>query len=187
MTEAPEPRQTQDEAALRESEERFRLATESAGVGILDYDVAADRSVWSPEVCAVLGIQPGGSATLAEALTFVHPDDRARVERAVGAAIDPRGSGAFTEEFRIRRADTGETRWVWSVCRTRFEGDGDSRRAVRIIGVMTDITARRHNEEKHSFLLTLADTLRPIGDPLVVQETAARLLGEHLQVNRVGY
>jgi PAS domain S-box-containing protein len=43
------------------------------------------------------------------------------------------------------------------------------------------------SEERQAFLLRLSDALRPLGDPLEMQETAARLLGEHLQVNRVGY
>src|SRR6185369_548527 len=181
------PDKPQGDAALRESEERFRLATESGGVGILDYDVTADRGRWAPEVCAVLGVPPDNVITLADALTFVHADDRARVERAIAAALDPRGSGSFAEEFRIHRADTGESRWVSCACRTRFEGEGDGRCAARFTGVVTDITVRKQTAERHSFLLRLADALRPISDPLDAQETAARLLGEHLQVNRVGY
>lgn len=47
--------------------------------------------------------------------------------------------------------------------------------------------ALRNSEERHAFLLTLADALRPLSDSGEVQETAARLLGEHLGVNRVGY
>ena len=38
-----------------------------------------------------------------------------------------------------------------------------------------------------AFLLKLADALRPLSDPLEVQEAAVRLVGEHLQVSRVGY
>src|SRR5216117_768550 len=102
-----------DQEALRASEERPRRATQSgAGVGVLDYDVVADRGLWLPEVCHLLGIPVGGSTTLAESLAFCHPYDRDRVERAMAAAIDPRGSGAFVEEFRIHLTDTGEWRWV---------------------------------------------------------------------------
>jgi PAS domain S-box-containing protein len=43
------------------------------------------------------------------------------------------------------------------------------------------------SEERLFFLLQLNDALRPLSDPAEVQEAAARLLGEHLQVNRVGY
>lgn len=43
------------------------------------------------------------------------------------------------------------------------------------------------NEDRLQFLIALADALRPLSDAGDVQETAARLLGEHLGVNRVGY
>jgi PAS domain S-box-containing protein len=45
----------------------------------------------------------------------------------------------------------------------------------------------RANEERLAFLLRLNDALRPLSDPADVQETAARLLGEHLGATRVGY
>jgi PAS domain S-box-containing protein len=47
--------------------------------------------------------------------------------------------------------------------------------------------ALRQSKERHGFLLQLTDALRSLSDPADVQETAARLLGEHLGVNRVGY
>ena len=46
--------------------------------------------------------------------------------------------------------------------------------------------ALRKSEQRHAFLLKLSDALRALSDPSDVQQTAARLLGEHLQVNRVG-
>jgi len=45
----------------------------------------------------------------------------------------------------------------------------------------------RTSEERLAFLLRLNDALRQLGDPGDVQETAARLLGEHLGTTRVGY
>jgi PAS domain S-box-containing protein len=45
----------------------------------------------------------------------------------------------------------------------------------------------RAKEERLAFLLRLNDALRPLGDPAVVQQTAARLLGEHLVAARVHY
>ena len=192
---------THTQEALRASEERFKLATKSARVGVLDYDVTTDQSLWSPEVCSLLGVPEGRLTTLAEGLDFCHPDDRARVEAAMAAALDPRGSGAFAEELRIRRADTGEVRWIAIACQTFFEGAADGRRPVRFTGITTDVTERKareteqqllserllRSEERHAFLLRLSDALRPLSNPLDVQEVASRLLGEHLGVNRVGY
>jgi len=192
---------THAQEALRASEERFKLATKSAGVGVLDYDVTTDQSFWSREACMLLGVAEGRLSTLADGLDFCHPDDRARVEGAMAAALDPRGSGAFAEELRIRRADTGEARWVAIACQTFFDNGANGRRPARFTGIMTDVTERRarerqveslselllRSEQRQAFLLKLSDALRPLRHPLDVQEVASRLLGEHLGVNRVGY
>src|SRR5215471_68587 len=37
------------------------------------------------------------------------------------------------------------------------------------------------------FLVTLSERLRPLRDPVKIQEVAVRLLGEHLHVSRVHY
>ena len=45
----------------------------------------------------------------------------------------------------------------------------------------------RTSEERLEFLVRLSDALGPLTDPGEVQNTAARLLGEHLGTTRVGY
>jgi PAS domain S-box-containing protein len=45
----------------------------------------------------------------------------------------------------------------------------------------------RANEERLAFLLRLNDAVRPLSDAPAIQETAARLLCEHLGAARVGY
>jgi len=45
----------------------------------------------------------------------------------------------------------------------------------------------RANQERLAFLLRLNDALRPLSDAAAIQDVAARLLGEHLGVARVGY
>jgi len=57
----------------------------------------------------------------------------------------------------------------------------------KVAAVYEDITDRRRAEDKQVFLLTLSDALRPLADPVVVQQTAMRILGEKLRVNRAFY
>jgi len=80
-------------------------------------------------------------------------------------------------------------RW-FDVYASRLGKPGDNRVAV----FFTDITVRKRAEEtiraseaQNSFLVTLADTLRPLSDPIAVQAEASRVLGERLGANRVVY
>jgi CheY-like chemotaxis protein len=59
----------------------------------------------------------------------------------------------------------------------------------RIVGVLNvlEATAPSARESRHAFLLGLADTLRPLTDPELVQAEATRMLGEHLGASRVDY
>jgi len=64
--------------------------------------------------------------------------------------------------------------------------------ATHLVGVVHDITERerldevlRERDDRMAFLLRLNDGLRPLNDPVEIQDVAARLLGEHLGVDRV--
>src|SRR5678815_4093016 len=92
--------------------------------------------------------------------------------------------------FRIVRPD-GTMLWIESIGRAERDADG---KIVRLTGLGLDVTERRRSEtalreseERDAFLLRLADLLRPLRDPLAIQEVTARLLGEYLRVNRVSY
>ncbi|MGN6312607.1 MAG: ATP-binding protein [Rhodanobacteraceae bacterium] len=47
--------------------------------------------------------------------------------------------------------------------------------------------ALRKSEERQAFLLKLSDELRPLAEPAQIQAEACRLIGEHLQVDRAYY
>src|SRR5262245_20225977 len=109
-----------DAEALRASEERLRLAIKGAGIAVWDYDLISDRATLSPECCALVGLPIDTSASLDEAVRFVHPDYRASFTDAVATACDPGGTGFLSQEFRICRADTRETRWLGSTGQVYF-------------------------------------------------------------------
>ncbi|WP_158828279.1 ATP-binding protein [Mucilaginibacter lacusdianchii] len=63
-----------------------------------------------------------------------------------------------------------------------------------ILHSATDVTERvyqtkaiHHNEARQAFLLKLSDNIRPLADAAIIQTEAARIIGEHLGVSRVGY
>jgi PAS domain S-box-containing protein len=153
--------------AMRQSEERLRLAAEVTGFGTYDFDPATSETTWSPELRAILGVGPEVTAKSFQYLELVHWEDRKRFRQVVRAALDPSGDGRHELEFRILRPD-GRTRWVRDCGRSYFEGEGTSRRATRVIGTLQDITDRREAEQrlleadrrKDAFMSVLAHELR---------------------------
>ena len=73
-------------------------------------------------------------------------------------------------------------------CRT---GEPEARKVAIIF---KDISDRKRAEEMsqriaelNAFRVSLTDALRPLADPIEIQATASRVLGEHLDANRVFY
>jgi diguanylate cyclase (GGDEF)-like protein/PAS domain S-box-containing protein len=152
------------EAALRESEERLRLAAQAASFGSYDLNVSTRELFRSPELKSLLGLPPDAPSRvpLDDALQFIHQDDRERIRQVIEASMDPRSGGKFQVEHRIVRAD-GSVIWVNMRGETFFEGEGGRRRPVRTTGVLLDITDRmlaeealRQSEERFR---TLADNI----------------------------
>jgi PAS domain S-box-containing protein len=56
-----------------------------------------------------------------------------------------------------------------------------------ITGTTRDVTARRFIEDRDRFLVALDDATRPLTDPLLIVQTLAELLCDHLDVNRCAY
>jgi diguanylate cyclase (GGDEF)-like protein/PAS domain S-box-containing protein len=132
------------EEALRESEERFRLAAEAAGLGVWDYDLNNDRREWSGRLREIFGLGLDVEPSMAVAEACMHPADRARVVRVLRQARAndvPR----FEVSFRIVRPCDGAERWVvlngWRTYKT-----GSNLR--RVIMTARDVTEEKTAEER---------------------------------------
>ncbi|MBM1173436.1 sensor domain-containing protein [Microvirga arabica] len=119
--------------ALRESEERLRLAMQAARMVAWEQDLRTGYITRSQNSLALLGI---GSGPLSEFLDKLHPDDRTLHEKLLSGSDDPR---AESTEFRYT-LPTGKTLWLAS----RAERAGPN----RIVGVSYDITDRKAAEEE---------------------------------------
>ena len=133
------------EEARAAGEERLRLAVESTGLGIWDYDVQTGARAWSEELRAMLGLPADAPAELATYLALVHPADRPEVAERYAAALRGEFAHRFAGEYRIRRADTGAERWISTTGRLLRDADGRPRRALV---TFSDVTARREAQER---------------------------------------
>lgn len=127
-------------AAKAGAEEQLRLATAAAGIGVWNLDVGTNELRWDARTRALFGV-PGRGVVSYESsfLANVHPDDRARTDAAVRAALDPVGSHEFDVEYRVVAADTGQERWIAAHGR----GLLDDGRTVRFLGTVRDVTETR--------------------------------------------
>ncbi|EYF00295.1 hybrid sensor histidine kinase/response regulator [Chondromyces apiculatus] len=143
------------EAALRQREERLRLALEAARMGWWDWDIVPDVLTWSDEFHTLFGRSPepprGGLDSL---LAPMHPDDRPRGRQALLAALEH--DTPYDLEFRIVRPD-GALRWVASKGRVLRDPEG---RPLRMTGIDLDITDRKEIEERREAFLSAEQAAR---------------------------
>jgi diguanylate cyclase (GGDEF)-like protein/PAS domain S-box-containing protein len=133
------------EQALRESEERFRLAAEAAGLGIWDYDMLREQREWSRELRKMFGVPPDIEPSTEVALSLVHPDDRHLVQRLFAAALAGDSAFSFEATFRVLRADNGSERWMSTGGWRTFTEEG---RLRRVLVTVRDVTEERTAEER---------------------------------------
>jgi PAS domain S-box-containing protein len=132
----------QIEAELRQSNERIAVATESAGIGTWELDVASNSITWDNGMYKLYGITRKAGTDLYVAWTnSLHPEDRERCERERAAAT--RGETEFNAEFRLVRPD-GEIRYLKAAARATRGADGI---VLRLTGVSLDITDRKRAEQ----------------------------------------
>jgi PAS domain S-box-containing protein len=166
--------------ALRESEERLRLALDAGQCGVWDWDIRADRVTCSDRIYEFHGLPPGTfGGRVQDFASLIHPDDAERIADAIRRAMESREP--YGEEFRIVRP-SGEVRWIATHGRVlRDEAD----RPVRMLGATIDVTERRAAEEalreadrrKDDFLAMLAHELRnPLG-PIRTATEVLKLIG----------
>ncbi|KQO43612.1 sensor histidine kinase [Methylobacterium sp. Leaf85] len=138
--------------ALRESEERLRIATSLAELGIFEWHMLDDQAVWENErMFAIFGRRPEeGALGKREFLsTVLHPDDRPAFRRAISTAL--REDSTLQASGRIQRAHDGAWRIIDMA--GRFESDAPDRLPRRLIGVVADVTERRIAEERQALLI----------------------------------
>jgi len=137
-------RHVQAEVQLRETQHELHRAQALAMIGNWIWDAADDQHVTaSPEAYRIFGFRPSDAPVpTPDVYARIHPEDRAMAQRARERALCEPGY-KYDVEFRLMRPD-GEVRWLHSVAEVRYDADGN---AVKMLGLVQDITERRRAEE----------------------------------------
>ncbi len=142
----------QMEEVLRISEERMKFALDAATDGIFDYNIVTGETYLSARWYTILEYEPYELPPNYNTwYDLIHPDDRDYVEKMVWSALDSE-SGAFRMEYRML-AKSGDYKWMLG--RGKLVEQDKQSNARRIVGTISDITARKEMEnalrenEKH--------------------------------------
>lgn len=130
------------EQALRETNERLRLAQQVARVGTFELNIKTGVNRWTPEMESLYGLQPGSfPGTQSAWVDLIHPDDRRATLSALNRAVD---EGSWDSEWRVRWPD-GSVRWLLGRAWLFRDPDGNPE---RFVGANIDITERKRSEER---------------------------------------
>jgi PAS domain S-box-containing protein len=126
--------------AARRRQEQLEAAFDAAHLSFWDWNLLTNRVTWSGPFEQLFGSATGAAHGLSEDLfQHVHSDDFDAVRRAIEQAREAQTT--FEQEFRVRWRDQS-LRWLSARGRFTYRGD----QAVRMTGVVTDITARKTAE-----------------------------------------
>jgi PAS domain S-box-containing protein len=166
------------EDALHENEERLRLALKATNDVVWDWDVVRDAQRWNPAGTAVFGWKDIVDAPQSANwwVERVHPEDRRRVDEQFSAVVNDPSREHWQDEYRFRKADGGYAQ----VLDRGYVLRDERGTAVRMIGAMLDITARKRAEER---LRTLSDMLDTAPSLITVHD----FQGRYLYANRKAF
>jgi two-component sensor histidine kinase len=135
--------------SLRESETKTQLATETAGIGLWQWQISSGNVTWDKTMFDLYGMSPtaDGFVEYGAYIACLHPDDAASQDAILQNTVSQ--CGASNREFRILRCDGGEVRHIRAVEAARAGPDG---KTEWVVGTNLDITEEK-NRERHVQLL----------------------------------
>ncbi|MGV9174109.1 MAG: PAS domain S-box protein [Promethearchaeia archaeon] len=133
------------EIKLEETKERLRLAIEKSNLGLWDWNLKTEESIFDEMWANILGYDLRDlEQSFNTWKSLVHPDDLPQVQSELNAHL--RGEIPFYEvEHRLKTKDGN---WLWILTRGKVVESDNEGNPVRITGTHQDITARKLAEKK---------------------------------------
>ncbi|CAN5694773.1 hypothetical protein BH11PSE7_BH11PSE7_16300 [soil metagenome] len=124
----------------REMHDHLRMAQIAGGVGVFQLNVGTDVLTVSPEFCRVFGLPISDRLPASQVQALQHEKEFMQMSDAPARR---QGEAPVNVEYRIRRADTGEARWISR--RAEFV-NGPNGKPIWMRGVVQDVTERKNAE-----------------------------------------
>ncbi len=157
---------------LQESEERLRIALESAELGSWDYNHLSEKIILDERSKVILGVAGEEEPGREQLLAIVHSQDVRELELAMESALANPAEARFTQEFRIIEKVTGNVRWIRSRGKAYFNELGKS---YRFAGAILDITSSKEvsisrSEQMERAIHEWSQELTNVNEELMLKE-----------------
>ncbi|MEJ2210227.1 MAG: histidine kinase N-terminal 7TM domain-containing protein [Anaerolineae bacterium] len=135
------------EAALRESEERLKVAMEAAGLALWDINMATGMIVVAHPGLGGQGWGYEPPAEMGRWQQLVHPQDWPRVDSAINQHLAGQ-TPVYEVEFRSRAHGAAGGDYEWWMHRGRVTARDGEGRPLRVTGIQENVTPRRLAQEE---------------------------------------
>jgi PAS domain S-box-containing protein len=133
----------QAKEALREKEQRLRLALNACGATSWMRDFRTGRGERDDHFRKLYGFTAGEPISFEAWLSRVHEEDRRQVLQIWDQILHTKGQDTFDITFRMVRPD-GSISWIQSLGQAQRDPDGQ---VIGLTGLELDVTERRRSEE----------------------------------------
>lgn len=163
------------QALVATNVDHLQLVLQRAGLGTFQHDLGSATVRVSPLTCALYGVTPRPEMPLSELLAQVDPSALSDRERTFAQVLA--GQKEFYElQYRVGRPLF--SRWLSVQGRVVFENDGaHGRRPVRVVGVVSDITAQMERQQSMEQAHAMLDAIGASTDAFMyVKDPDGRML-----------
>ncbi|QIR37434.1 PAS domain-containing protein [Tolypothrix sp. PCC 7910] len=130
----------ESQTALQQKQERLDLAQSAAKIGSFEWNIQTNVNIWSKELEALYGLNPGEfGGSYEEWARWVHPDDLAKAEADV---VNSLKTGEFFTDWRVVWKD-GSIHWMHARAKVFYD---DAGKPLRMVGINVDISDRKRAE-----------------------------------------
>lgn len=130
---------------LAKRAEHLQLTTDAAQLGLFDCDLVRHEMIWNERIKEHFGLPPNSDVTRDDLIAAWHPEDRERVQKTFDALLASDSDGHYQVEYRTVGRIDGKERWIATRGQVFYDQAG---KAVRLVGTTSDITERKHTEQR---------------------------------------
>ncbi|GAB1541468.1 hypothetical protein NUACC21_41390 [Scytonema sp. NUACC21] len=131
------------ESALRENEDRLRIAIASAQLGTWDWNLVTGKLKWDIGCKAMFGLPPDAEITIEVFFEGLHLDERVRLRKIIQETLNPASGGSYDTEYRTIGIQDKVERWLRAKGQAYFDANG---KPLRFSGTVLNITKQKEAE-----------------------------------------